>query len=317
MDVSVIICTYNRRDSLRQTLSLLCGLEVPAHLSWEVLVVDNNSTDDTPQVCESFIQKLPLRYVFEPRQGVNHARNRGVAEAMAPLVLFADDDVNVDKNWLASVWDAAERHPGVSIFSGRIFPLWESTPPAWLTKNSKSILRPVAVHLDLGDEERILADFCANSWGANLAFRKSVFSDSCRFREGIGRKGQDEVRGGETELIQRLLKDGHRRLYVAKAIVHHRNPSSHATERYVFAYYKGSGMTEIRLGGTPTSQHIWFGAPRYYWWKLIRNGFKYAVARWTMPSKFWLPALIEMSRSWGAITEIHRIKPLSNSRSWI
>ena len=102
MDISVIICSYNREDSLRKTLTRLCDLEIPPHLSWELLLVDNNSTDGTRQVCESFIPKLPVRYLFEPLQGVNRARNRAVAEAAGQLLLFTDDDVNMDRNWIAA-----------------------------------------------------------------------------------------------------------------------------------------------------------------------------------------------------------------------
>jgi len=312
MDVSVIICTYNRYRSLRQTLFSFCDLELPAHVTWELLVVDNNSTDDTRRVCESFIPKLPIRFLFEPRQGVNCAKNRGIAAATAPLMLLTDDDVNVDRHWLAALWDAAQRHPNISFFGGRIYPLWERTPPTWLAEHSKTMLRPIAVHLDLGSEERVLTEPHPVLWGANLAFRKSVF-DSYRFREDVGRIGQNEVRGGETELIARLLREGHRRAYVPKAIVHHRNPPHRATERYLFAHYRGSGITEVRVNRFPAA-HPWFGAPPYCWSKLLRNGLKYAAARWTRPSNIWLPALIETARAWGMITELRRVDSSSENR---
>jgi glycosyltransferase involved in cell wall biosynthesis len=306
MDISVVICTYNRCENLRQTLSMLCELEIPPDVTWELLVVDNNSTDGTRHVCESFVPKLPLRYLFEPRQGVNCARNRGVAAATTPLVLFTDDDVNVDKHWLAALWDAAKRHTEASYFGGRIFPLWEKTPPAWLIEHSKTMLKPIAVYLDLGDEEKILADPRPLLWSGNLAFRKSVFGDSCKFREDVGRIGNEEVRAGETELMSRLLKQGHRRVYVPSAIIHHRNPPSRGTERYLFAHYKGSGITAMRVHPETTAS-TWFGAPRYYWWKLARNGSKYVISRWTRRSKVWLRALIEMARAWGMITELRRV----------
>jgi len=145
-------------------------------------------------------------------------------------------------------------------------------------------------------------------WGPNMAFRKRVFTESIRFREDIGRRGQDEVRGGETDLIQRLIEQGHRRLYVAGAIVRHRNRTERATERYVFAYFKGAGITEVRVKGAPSSPHVWFGAPRYYWWKLVRSSVRYAASRATRPSRIWVSALAEMGRCWGVISELRRLR---------
>jgi hypothetical protein len=162
----------------------------------------------------------------------------------------------------------------------------------------------VAVYLDFGDEDKLLTEPGPILWSGNIAFRRLVFTESCKFREDVGRNTQDHVRGGETEFTQRLLDQGHQRLYVAGAMVHHRTPADRGTDRYVFAHYKGSGMTEVRINGPPFSKHMVFGVPRLYWWKLARHSTKYAATRWTRPSKVWLPALIEAGRSWGVITEM-------------
>jgi glucosyl-dolichyl phosphate glucuronosyltransferase len=312
MNASVIVCTYNRCDSLRRTLRTLCHLEIPVGVTWELMVVDNNSRDATRAVSESFARQLPLRYIFEPRQGVNRARNHGLAEATGQIVMYTDDDVDVDRQWLASLWDAATRHPEISIFGGRIFPLWEQTPPVWLVENSESILRTLVAHFDLGNQEKVLTDACAAPWGTNMAFRRSVFAGRFRFREDLGRKGRNHVRAGETDLIQRLVKAGHKRLYVPGAIVYHRNPPDCGTERFVFAYYMGAGMTEMRLNGAPAAARLWAGAPRYFWLRLMQRSVQYAAFRWTAPSHTWLRAEIDAARNWGRITESRRLREQSS-----
>ena len=310
MDVSVIICTYNRCESLRQMLQSICDLEIPGNMTWELLLVDNNSNDATRQVCESFAGRLPLRYLFEPRQGVSRARNLGIAEATAPLLFFSDDDVTMDKNWFTNLWKAAERHPEIGIFAGRILAIWESTPPSWLRDSTRSMLRLVSTHLDLGDGEEIVTRIGRGPWGPNMALRKSLLGDRFRFREDLGRTAQRNVhvRAGETELIERLFKLGHKGLYVGKAIVHHHNPPEHATERYVFAYYRGAGKTEIRLRGAPAGGRLWFGVSRYFWLKVVKHAFQYTMFRWTRPPEVWLRAEIDMAKNWGRILELRRLR---------
>lgn len=314
MDVSVIICTYNRCESLRQTLQGVCDLAIPEAVTWELLVVDNNSSDATRQVCESFADKLPLRYLFEPRQGVSRARNLAIANTTAPLLFFSDDDVTMDKDWFANLWRATKQHPEIGIFAGRIIGVWEKTSPAWLKDNARSMLRLVSTHLDLGDEEQIITGIDKGPWGPNMALRKSLLGDQFRFSEEFGRTGRENVhvRGGETEMIQRLFRLGHKGLYVGKAIVYHRNHSTHATERYVFGYFRGAGKTEIRLNGAPPDGRLWFGVPRYFLWKLAKHAFQYAIFRWTKPPEIWLHAEIEMAKNWGRIRELRRLRKQSN-----
>ncbi|HUI06189.1 MAG TPA: glycosyltransferase [Verrucomicrobiae bacterium] len=307
MDVTVIICTYNRCRSLQQTLQSFCDLEIPRGMTWELLVVDNNSDDATREVCEFFASKLPMRYSFEPIQGQSRARNRGAAEASSPLLVFTDDDVKADKNWLASLWQAARLHPEIDIFGGRILPLWERTPPSWLAENATSMLRLICTHFDLGDEERVFVDCNAGPWGANMAFRRSVLTDQFRFLVDLGITGRDNVRGEETDLICRLLKGGHQGLYVPEAMVYHRNTPERATERYVFAYYKGAGMTEMRLRGPFSVGRLWFGVPRYLWLKVIKHFFQYVIFRPTRPSQIWLRAEIDLATNWGRIIELRRL----------
>lgn len=313
MDVSVIICTYDRCESLRQTLESICELEIPDAVKWELLVVDNNSNDATRQVCKSFAGRLPLRCLFEPRQGVSRARNFAIAEAVAPLLFFSDDDVTMTKDWFVNLWEAVERHPEISIFAGRIIGVWENNSPLWLKKTAKSVLRLVSTHLDLGDQEQIISTIDKGPWGPNMAFRKSLLGDQFRFSEEFGRTGQrnKHVRGGETEMIQRLFQLGHKGLYVGRAIVYHRNSPANATEWYVFSYFRGAGKTEIRLKGAPPDGRPWFGVARYFWWKLVKHSLQYTILRWTSPPEIWLRAEIDLARNWGRVRELRRLRKQS------
>src|SRR4051812_9842366 len=111
MQISVIICTYNRCESLRRVFNSLTRIFVPKDISWELLLVDNGSTDETKAVCAEFETQLPIRYLFERRQGKSFALNSAVANARSQFLLFTDDDVDVDENWLATYWKAACLNP--------------------------------------------------------------------------------------------------------------------------------------------------------------------------------------------------------------
>lgn len=310
MDISVIICTYNRCASLRRTLQTCCELEIPAGVQWELLVVDNNSTDATKQVCEEFHGKLPLRYLFESRQGKSNALNRSIDEARGALLLYTDDDVDVDAKWLVAHLDAARRYPQDGFFGGKIIPRWETEPPRWMVQHARTLLTAVTVSYDLGDEEQPLPPGMA-FFGANLIFRKSVFKEEFRFRTDIGPQRGNEIRGEDSDLIFRLLASGHRAHYIPSAQVYHRNPSDRARERYVWAWFGGYGMKEARLDRKPSAV-CWGGVPRHLWRKLFVNGSRYLITRYVCASNTWLPSAIQTARAWGSICEYRRIAETGN-----
>jgi glucosyl-dolichyl phosphate glucuronosyltransferase len=306
MDVSVIICTYNRSVSLRRTLDGFLSSQPGPGVRWELMVVDNNSSDDTKSVCESFVGRLPIRYVFEPCQGQSAARNRGIAEAAGSLLLFTDDDVDVDSGWVAAHWDAARRHPEMAFFTGKVIPRWMEPPPKWLEENSRVVLVGISMRFDRGDEEVEVTDTTWPAVGANLVFRKGVFEKTdLLFREDLGLKGNEPVRWEEIVLIRQMMAKGFRGLYVPGAFVHHRNGSERTTEHYVRKWFKGWGMTDIRLGQVDlTTRHWLFGVPRWWWRKMLENVISYGVARLTQPPQVWLERECRMARRWGRICEL-------------
>ena len=150
MDVSVIVCTRNRASSLKRTLQSLADLSVPAGLCWEMIVVDNNSTDDTPDVIAGFSGVLPLVAAFEARDGLSNARNRGVQAAAGTYMVWTDDDVVVDRQWLAAYVEAFRRWPEAAVFGGKIIPVYEEPSPAW-ARDAHDELAPLMACRDFGD----------------------------------------------------------------------------------------------------------------------------------------------------------------------
>jgi len=218
--LSVAICTCNRRESLRKTLAGFAACRVPPGVEWELVVVDNASTDGTRGVVKEFA--LPLRYLFEPVPGLSHARNRAVAEtADSQLLLFTDDDVRVEADWIAAYVAAAAAHPEADFFGGRVKPLFDGGRPVWLRDERMDLLDGFYGCYNLGPEEREIIGGDILPIGGSMGFRQGCFSNNNRFRTDLGVIGRSMGRGEETEFLGRLIRSGKRGIYVALALCHH------------------------------------------------------------------------------------------------
>ena len=294
MDISVIICTYNRCESLRRTLQSCCDLVIPEGVTWEVIVGDNNSTDATKQICEEFSGKLPLRYIFEPRQGKSYALNRCMREATGDLRLFTDDDASLDQRWLAELHKAASIHQDLTFFGGKVFSKWEQPPPAWIAENL-TWLRAYP-RLEHGESEKLLqTDQEEYVIGANIAFRREVYAAGHAYRTEIGPSGSDHSQTGRTgqeevDFQERLFRAGYRGLYVPTAIVFHHDPPYRMTGRYIRKYYKCMGRSDALCLALPDLTHSWFRVPRYTWKKFAIACLRYGISRPFGPSRIWLKA---------------------------
>lgn len=229
MDASIVVCTYNRADSLSETLDALQRLQVPETIGWEVIVVDNNSTDRTREVVERHAQGWPrLRYEFEPAQGLSHARNRGIASAQGEIVLFTDDDVLPEPDWLIRVLEGMARH-GADASGGYIAPIWEVPPPKWLTERFYGFL---AVRTDREDDYPI-EDPRQAPYGANMAIRRSVFDRVGGFDTNRGRKGKVLASGEDGEMFERILDAGYKAVFLGDAQVHHKVEAFRLRKAYI------------------------------------------------------------------------------------
>jgi len=298
MHVSIIICTYNRCESLRRTLQTVCALQIAPDVQWEVVVVDNNSSDETRKVCDDVSAKLPLRYVFEARQGKSYALNTAAQVTHGNLLLFTDDDVDVQPGWVGAMLGAFERHPEKCFFGGRVVPLWECAPPAWVRKHFAKL--PQFPQLELGNEERFArVDKGELFPGANCAYPRSVFSAKHCF--SVKLRFLEDM-----EFIQRIAKAGWQGVYVPDAIVAHRHEAARCTEKYLRSWYVKAGVVLVQLEEESGMPVMMFGVPRYLWRTFMFAAGKYFLTRWTCCADYWLPAERDMALTWGKIVEYRR-----------
>jgi glycosyltransferase involved in cell wall biosynthesis len=221
-DISIVVCTYNRAASLRLTLTALAAQAVSSEVTWEVVVVDNNSTDSTRSVAQRFIaaSSIPARYVFVAAQGLSRARNAGIAESRAGVVAFTDDDVSPATDWVAQIAAALEREDS-DIVGGRIVPMWSREPPPWL--RHRPALHAALAIMDHPSRAAILAaEQMPGVWGANMAFRRRVFDKVGVFDTRRGLVGSTLHRGEEIDLVARALAAGCRAVYDPRVVVFHR-----------------------------------------------------------------------------------------------
>src|SRR5262249_33043112 len=197
MDFSVAICTYNNSRLLRWTLEGLTRLAVPDGLTWELVVVDNNSTDDTSQTAESFAHRLPLRCVFEPTQGLSHARRRAVQETSAEWLAFIDDDCLLQEDWLTEAIRFCQASPRAGAVGGRVHLLWQVPPSPLAQRYAISLARQ-----DHGDEPRQLpTEGFTYLVGAGLLVRRAALAACGWLQHGHlpDRRGRVLTSGGDSE----------------------------------------------------------------------------------------------------------------------
>lgn len=245
MDCSVIICTYNRAGILRENLSTLQRQAyAPGRL--EILVVDNCSSDDTPAVAGMFADNVrhPVRYVYESRQGLSHARNSGYREARGEVVIFLDDDALPEKNtWVANLMKAF-RDPQVGAAGGDIHLCWPgSGRPDWvhdfllpnLGKTGFDYRREEALH------------YPNYPWGGNIAFRKAHLQQVEGFSPQLGRNGDAQLSGEETEVCLRLEAAGKEIRYVPDAAVGHLVAPERLTRDWFHRRADGQGLSDALI----------------------------------------------------------------------
>lgn len=218
MQLSIIVSTYNRAELLGEALRSILEQETASDWDWELLVVDNNSTDNTRAVVEVLLAQYPsrLRYIFEQEQGLSAARNRGVRESSGAIVAFTDDDVRVASDWVETLRMVFDDHPHIHLVGGKILPRWNLPPPAWMGPRQQGSL----ALQDEGDEpfelnmQRPL--FVA---GANFAFRRDVFTEFGHFSLEFQRVKDFIGSNEDNEFLIRLYRGGLRGLYWPRLVV--------------------------------------------------------------------------------------------------
>lgn len=198
--VSVIIPTYNRAKVLEKTLHVFAELDSEG-IAWDVIVVDNNSRDETREVVSSFEGRLPIRYLFEARQGKNWALNQALEHTESELLVFADDDVTPCQHWLQAILASVERWPEHVVFGGRIVPEFPPGTPDFVRQSDFSGY--VYGGLDFGPDDRLFPEETTPN-GPNCWVRRCVFASGVRYDTSIGPNGHGRISGSELELFTRL-----------------------------------------------------------------------------------------------------------------
>lgn len=279
MDASIIVCTYNRADSLKDTLHALARQQVAANRKWEIIVVDNNSKDDTRTVVEELQAKLPLlRYEFEPKQGLSHARNHGIDRAHGEILLFTDDDVLPEPDWLENVLTGLD-HYQADACGGYIAPIFETPPPQWLNERFHGFL---AVRAERSDDYWI-SEGMPPPFGANMAFKKAVFDHLGGFDIARGRKGKNLASGEDGEMFERLLKAGMKVIFLGNARVHHKVESFRLSKNYFRRWRYQSSRNIAQTIGFPGQRRL-RGVPLYLFGQLGRALIKATKAKFTAPA---------------------------------
>lgn len=267
MKITVIVCTFNRFQSLAKALESVARSKVPESIQWEVLVVDNNSRDATRSVVEEFCRREPsrFRYLFEPKQGKSHALNSGCQAANADVLVFMDDDVEVDSHWLQNLTARLDRKEWAGA-GGRILPERGFVPQRWMDLSSRYGLAPLAM-FDPGGEPGELRE---PPFGTNMAFRKEMFSRHGCFRLDLGPQPGGEIKNEDVEFGARLLAAGEQIWYEPSAIVYHAIPQHRVRKSYFLKWWYGKGRADIREFGSECGQRLSvFGVPLVLFRRLI------------------------------------------------
>jgi len=305
--VTVAVCTWNRCGLLRATLEQMTHLRQPPG-GWELVVVDNNSTDQTAAVITSFESRLPIRDVLEVQPGLSHARNRAVREAAGEYLVFTDDDVLVDPEWLVA-YDAAFRaYPEAAQFGGPIEPWFEGTPPDWLTRVFDQV-SPAYAAIDHGPTPVPLDD-AHLVFGANIAARMSVLT-RYNFDPKLGRTGTNMLSGEETTVFAAMRRDGFAGWWVPAARVRHFIPRERQNLKYLRRWHSGVGWYQGMAPASP-EEHSLFSVPFWVWRQLVEYGTRYCVDRVFGSPRVWVRDMSYFASAWGYLRARRKASRVQN-----
>ncbi|HAP69911.1 MAG TPA: hypothetical protein DCR04_09345 [Flavobacteriales bacterium] len=253
--ISVIICCYNSAKRIEPTLRHLAAQEVDSAINWEIILVDNNSSDNTSEEAKRISKELGLdsrfKLVQEPEPGLSSARHRGYSEAKYQIALMVDDDNSLSKNYLNTVVDTFKSDCSVGMVGGLGIPVTENNPPTWFNK--------YAYCFATGDQSE--SENAELLYGAGLALKLDVLDllKKHGFQSLLtDRIGNSLISGGDTELCLAYRMAGYRLKYLRNISFEHHLPKERINWKYLQRLFFGFGMSKARidlytsaLGGRP------------------------------------------------------------------
>lgn len=241
-NISIIICTYNREKYIEEALHSLT-IQTFSKDAFEVIIVNNNSTDNTETICKNFIVANPdfnMKYLLEQQQGASIARNTGAKQASGTLLCFMDDDAIAEKDFLKNIWAFHTANPQIGGFGGRIIPRYIPSEPKWMSHYVSSLVG----NFDYSED---VTEFSANRYPleSNMVVAKKAFDEIGGFNAAIpGVKGTLRVGGEGKDFFFRLKNKGYKVFYVPNIIVHHVVEVKKLTPEYMYRVASGIGRGE-------------------------------------------------------------------------
>lgn len=228
--LSVIICTYNRDKYIYNVLQSLAQNDFPTD-QYEIVLVNNNCTDNTQSECARFKADYPqvvMREFVETNQGLSYARNRGIRESKGDILVYVDDDALVNKEYLQTYADFFATHPDIDAAGGPIIPKYETAEPDWMSHFTKNLITGYKYN---GNQ---IKEFAQNDFpgGGNAGYRASVFEKVGLFNVDLGRKGDSLVGAEEKDIFDKMTSLGMRFFYLPTAILYHLIPEKKLSKEY-------------------------------------------------------------------------------------
>jgi glycosyltransferase involved in cell wall biosynthesis len=303
MTITVMICTWNRSHYLNQALGGMRTLQIPSGLDWEVLIINNNSTDNTDEIIARHQNALPIRRLFEPKPGKSSAANTGIRHAKGDLIVCTDDDVLVSPDWITEYVAAERQWPDAAYFGGTILPWFEVEPPRWI-KEYLTLRGPYSV-LQHGPEVRPFLPSEAGPFGANMAIRAAVLREFS-FDPRLGPKEDQILPADDGEFIARLKNAGHRGVWVGPATVRHHIAKELLTSRYIWQWYREHGRSLVLREGQTDVKRV-AGVPLW----ALREHCTSRLSSWLLApfkGERWVRAYTEAARTRGVIQETRALQ---------
>lgn len=294
--LTVAVCTWNRAKSLKRALdSIVAAIDVYGS-SVQLIVVNNNCTDDTDQIIAAVSKRTALTHLHESVVGLANARNAATRATCGDYVIWTDDDVVVSPRWLEAYANAFIEYPHAAFYGGPISPEFEHAPPAWLAAGWRQIPWIYATR-DLGERPFAITNYGQLPYGANFAVRSDL-QRHIRYDPRFGRQpGNYWLGGEELDVLTRLLDEQHEGRWVPAAAVVHCISSERQTLAYVVKHAFGSGQSK-EVMQPARGRSLLFGRPVWLWAKWVRAVGQVALSAVTGRSDKWLPAVysaVEMS----------------------
>ena len=259
--LSIIICTYNRESILSRSLQSLGKIIMPRDCNCELIIVDNNSKDNTKDIVSKFLNKpkFTTKYIYEGRQGKSFALNTGISASRGEILVFTDDDVEFDKNWLVEIMKTFEEYNCAAI-GGKIIAVFDTNKPKWMITDTHFPFMSAIVNFDNGPSHCVLN---RSPYGANMAFKRSVFNDYGLFRTDIGPNNSNLMKGEDSEFCSRVRNKGIEIIYCPNAVVYHPVEPERTKKQYFVSWYYNYGKYIVRTKIIPDNYNNIFNIPMW------------------------------------------------------